>query len=636
MSGSFQGALLFLKGFSEILTAGVAITAFSLLLYALSFNLRDRVARSFATIMLCVVIVFTSEAIGMTAEAREVITFWLRFQWVGIIILPAAYLQFSDALLATTGKPSRGRRKLLIVLVYGFSALCILALPFDVLFGEIQFDQLPAPYFDANALTDLFSLYYLGLMVISLWLLVRAYQRTKTPTSQRRIRYLMIGSIAPALGSFPFMLFGSEIAARHPLIFWAVSILMVGSVGVLIILMAYAVAFFGVSWPDRVIKERLIKWIMRGPVTASVTLMMVTFTRRIGEAFGETYTGFVPVVMAATILLMEHLITIFGPFGARWIFLDQDEKEMNMLRNLEDRLMTRSDLKQFLETVLAAICDQIQSPGAYAAVFNGEDVEQYVAVGKVDPGENVPRELYQKIVNNGFESEWFQWGSDYLIPLIDESNERFHLIGLLGVKLSENQELDEDQIGSIGRLAQRARQALNDRNVQEQYLQNLQLLRPEMDYLQAVRAAGRYTTETDVLIDAEGQNSEELNVWVKDALTHYWGGPKLTENPLLKLRIVEAALADHEGNSANALRSILRAAIERLKPDGERRFTAEWILYNILELKFLEGKKVREVAMRLAMSEADLYRKQRVAIEEVAKAILEMEEEASLEQQIDE
>ncbi len=37
-----------------------------------------------------------------------------------------------------------------------------------------------------------------------------------------------------------------------------------------------------------------------------------------------------------------------------------------------------------------------------------------------------------------------------------------------------------------------------------------------------------------------------------------------------------------------------------------------WILYNILEMKFLEGKKVREVAMRLAMSEADLYRKQRV------------------------
>ena len=42
-------------------------------------------------------------------------------------------------------------------------------------------------------------------------------------------------------------------------------------------------------------------------------------------------------------------------------------------------------------------------------------------------------------------------------------------------------------------------------------------------------------------------------------------------------------------------------------------------------MKFIEGRKVREVAGRLAMSEADLYRKQRVAVEAVAHAILEME-----------
>ncbi len=51
------------------------------------------------------------------------------------------------------------------------------------------------------------------------------------------------------------------------------------------------------------------------------------------------------------------------------------------------------------------------------------------------------------------------------------------------------------------------------------------------------------------------------------------------------------------------------------------------MLYNILEMKFLQGRKVRDVAMRLAMSEADLYRKQRVAIEEVARAVAEMERE---------
>jgi hypothetical protein len=59
------------------------------------------------------------------------------------------------------------------------------------------------------------------------------------------------------------------------------------------------------------------------------------------------------------------------------------------------------------------------------------------------------------------------------------------------------------------------------------------------------------------------------------------------------------------------------------------------MLYNILEMKFLEGRKVRDVAVRLAMSEADLYRKQKVAIENVARAMEEMEREARAAKQLD-
>ncbi|MCZ7669651.1 MAG: hypothetical protein M5U34_21980 [Chloroflexi bacterium] len=59
---------------------------------------------------------------------------------------------------------------------------------------------------------------------------------------------------------------------------------------------------------------------------------------------------------------------------------------------------------------------------------------------------------------------------------------------------------------------------------------------------------------------------------------------------------------------------------------GERNLsTTEWILYNILELKFVQGRRVRDVARRLAMSESDLYRKQRVAIENVAATMVNME-----------
>ena len=108
-------------------------------------------------------------------------------------------------------------------------------------------------------------------------------------------------------------------------------------------------------------------------------------------------------------------------------------------------------------------------------------------------------------------------------------------------------------------------------------------------------------------------------------MTHYWGGSKFTNNPLIKLQVVRDLADQEDGNTSNALRTLLRKAVDEVKPRGDRKFTTEWILYNILEMKFIEGRKVRDVAARLAMSEADLYRKQRVAIDAVAKAIMEME-----------
>jgi hypothetical protein len=50
------------------------------------------------------------------------------------------------------------------------------------------------------------------------------------------------------------------------------------------------------------------------------------------------------------------------------------------------------------------------------------------------------------------------------------------------------------------------------------------------------------------------------------------------------------------------------------------------MLYNILDLKFIRGLRVRDVAGRLAMSESDLYRKQRAAIAEVARALADLEQ----------
>jgi len=94
--------------------------------------------------------------------------------------------------------------------------------------------------------------------------------------------------------------------------------------------------------------------------------------------------------------------------------------------------------------------------------------------------------------------------------------------------------------------------------------------------------------------------------------------------------VVQDAMQEHD-TATKALRATLQQAIELQRPGGERRLTtAEWILYNILELKFVQGQKVRDVARRLAMSESDLYRKQRVAIENVARALSQMERDAQI------
>src|SRR4026207_2067258 len=107
----------FLVAASDILSAGIAITAFSLLLYSLTFNLRDRVARVFAALLLFVTIIYFCDAVVSTVSGPAVDT-WLRLARLGIAFIPGAYLHFSDALLATTGKPSRWRRRLAIRVLY--------------------------------------------------------------------------------------------------------------------------------------------------------------------------------------------------------------------------------------------------------------------------------------------------------------------------------------------------------------------------------------------------------------------------------------------------------------------------------------------------------------------------------------
>jgi hypothetical protein len=266
-----------------------------------------------------------------------------------------------------------------------------------------------------------------------------------------------------------------------------------------------------------------------------------------------------------------------------------------------------------------------------------------VTVGNENPFEEEQAhvDLLKVVSNNGGagvkradHERVFTWKDYWLVPLFENGNGEERLMGFLGAGRNSLESPEKEHVEALLVLAHRATLALKDRQMQQQVFTSLEVLTPQVELIQRLRAAARYEGAEVLVAPDRLLEDKNLSKWVKDALTHYWGGPKLSQSPLLRLQVVQHALDTHEGNPTNALRAILHEAIEKVRPEGERRFTGEWILYNRLEMKFMEGRKVREIAMRLDMSEADLYRKQRVAIESVAKAVQEMERTAREEQNI--
>ncbi len=632
MIGAFITGLKFIN---QLLTAGIAITAFSLLLYALTFNLRDRVARTFALILICIVIVFVGDAISSVVNSEKILEQWLQLEWLGITLLPACYFHFSCAVLATTGSKVDGSQKWFIRGMYLGSLGFLATLPFMLLVGPLVPNANPAPHLQRTWLTWIFAIYFLAAVVWS-WINFRqSYKRTVTPTSRRRMRYLIIGALAPVLGAYPFLLFGSSIATHHPLLFWLVAVMTNFFVLGLLVIMAYSVAFYGVSWPDRVVKRRLFKWLMRGPVTASTVLAITTIVRRAGEYFGFAYSAAVPIVMVGSLLLLEYVITLAAPLWERWLFTGGDKSNLLLVQTLNERLLTTGDMRQFLEAVLAAICDRIQASRAFIMAMDAGDLELMVNIGDVPPIDEMSDGLNHVVQQNGNGKGFYTWNNYWLVPLHSQRINQGMLLGMLGIARKPDVVVGEDQKEAVFFLADRAAAALEDHVQQQEIFNSIENLSPQIDMIQRLRAASRYGA-TDVLTAVEiPLESPDLARWVKDALTHYWGGPRLTDSPLIGLKVVQDTLEDHQDNPANALRAILRQAVEQVRPEGERRFTGEWILYNILEMKFMEGKKVREIATRLSMSEADLYRKQRVAVEAVADAILEMEQKARAETKVE-
>ncbi len=632
-----------------ILSSAIVIIAFSLLVYILTHNLRSAVARSFCALIAFVTVVYMGDVALPRIETLEAAIPWLRFQWLGIAFVPAAYLHFSDTLLMTTNLTSSWRRRA-VRASYLMSALLFgLAVSTDLLVHDGR--CLPQiSHLAAGPLFWIFALYFLITVAWGARNIQRARQRCLTSTSRRRMTYLALTFAAPGLGVFPYLVAASMSPYSAPGLVLVLSL--IGNVGVslMIVVMAYSVAYFGVLTPDRVIKHSLIHYLLRGPFVATCVIIAMLTIPRAERIFGLPRDTVLTSTVVGLIVLLQIAINLAKPFIDRLIYR-QDREEITWIQELDKRLLTTTDLKQFLENVLTAICELLRVQRGFVAVMAGGEPRLEAFCGpstalrqaQDDRSERSPLSssrpelssadlltLAQSPSNNGelSKDDFVVRNGYWLLPLRTETRES--TLGVLGVDArSPEPDLMEDELEVVRLLVAQAELALEDRRLQQGVFVALRQIIPHIERIQRWRGTVRYLGSPGLETIEEGPlYGPDFQQWVWDALSHYWGGPKLTTSPLLNLKVVEMALEEHDGNPVRALRAVLGRAIEALKPDGKRQMTtAEWILYNILELKFIQGLRVRDIAMRLAISESDLYRKQRVAIEEVAKTIADMEQE---------
>jgi len=625
---SLNPAYIFAR-LNEVLSSAIIILAFSLFVYMLIYNLRSAIGRSFAVLLACMCFAYVGDVALFKVNNVSAAIPWLKFQWIGIAFIPAAYLHFSDVLLrATNAISSRRRFAVVIAYIFGF-VLLLLATQTNYLVRD-PFHMPGITQFRAGPFFWVFTIYFYTTLVWGGYKIYRARARCLTTEARRRMTYLAASFAAPALGVYPYMLIASTPSLLPPLVLFVTLFLVNIGIALMITVMAYSVVFFEALSPDRVIKHNLVHFLLRGPLVAALVISIIQALPEQTRLLGLPREMVLATLIVGAIVLSQLIINIAKPAIDSIIFY-RDRQEIAWISELDRRLLTTTDLQQALENILTTLCEVLrvrtgfiynltarQGPRLETQIGSIKAVE--AALENIDVAKLVEQQ-------NGHTGRYFIAQNKFWFVLLKNSGGDRSL-GLLGVEArSDDDSLDPAEEGIVALLIEQAERALEDRRLQQDIFMTLKNIIPDIERVQRLRSAVSYAGAPNLApLTANPILEQDFPKMVREALNHYWGGPKLTRSPLLGLNVVQEALEENEGSAARALRSVLTQAIEMQRPEGERHMTAaEWLMYNILDLKFVQGLRVRDIAQRLAMSEADLYRKQRLAIEEVARTLSEME-----------
>lgn len=617
----------YLVTISRLVTNVTLVVTFSLWAYLIIRSRGIAVSRALMVLLFGVVTTVTADVLVRQANDSHILEFILRGSWIGIMLVPAGMLDMALALAAQLRV--FGKRTWVIALNYGVVVVVSLIALFTDLLVSMPLRSSIVPSLTPQPLFAVIAVYAFALATVAWIILWRVRAAALTPALRRRLGYMIGGWYGSILLSFPVLSLLPSAYMLPEQIGLGLATLAAPVAAIFMLMSVYSATFVGSSQPDRIIKHDFLRWWLYGPfVGISIVLFLQTVPvfARISRLPDETWAVF--GIMSMTVI-MPLLINRIRPYLDLLVYAD-DEEEIASLRSLPRNTFTQNDLRRLLENSLTVICGAVRSESAFVAApdeFGGYAVKMSVGPRRRlrKLFETAPLERLFIDISKDLEVNPQQF-NDFTVYQLKDPEQR--VVGVLGIH-QPSMPLNDEVQQLIHTLTNQIEHALVLVMMQQRLLDTLRTMGPEMSSLRQMSSRiEQATPEALQSLEDDVALMPEFTQLVRDALTHYWGGPKLSDSPLVGLRSVKSILDSQGGSSTKALQSVLRQAIDNLRPDDSLPSTAnEWMLYNILDLRFLQGRKIRDTAQRLALSESDLYRKQRVAIDEVARQLSIMEEQ---------
>lgn len=603
------------------------IVTFSLWAYLSIRSWGVPVARALTIMLFGVFTTVASDVLIRDAQDVAIITAILRWSWIGIMLVPASMLHM---VLALARQLQVGRDyRWLIALNYAISVCFVaLAVTTDLIVrapmrAGVMHALTPAPIFP-------FVASYAFTVVTIAWVILwRLRKYVLTPSLRRRITYMLASWYGPLVLSFPVLSLWTSADIIPESVRLGLGIVSAPVAAIFMMITAYSATFVGTPQPDRLVKYDFLRWWLYGPfigISISLFLQSVPIMAQFSQLPTDIWAVFGIMMMT---VIMPILVAQVKPFLDNLIYAN-DHEDIDYLRTLPRTTFTQTDLRRFLENSLTVLCGASGSDSAFVAA--PDDFGVYTVKMIVGSRRRI-RQLFDAVPLEQLFALSAQHADsqplmvhDYGVVVLRDPDAQ--VVGVLGMLHYDRiQRVEVQQL--ITTLTHQIEHALVMVTMQQRLLDTLRTMAPEMSSLQAMSSRIEQATP-DALKSLEDDVAmmPEFASLVRDALAHYWGGPKLSESPLLGLKSVKRVRDTSGMSPTKALQHVLRQAIDTIRPDPEMTMnnSSEMLLYNILEMRFLQGRKIRDTAVRLALSESDLYRKQRIAIEEVARQISLMEE----------